>query len=96
MLAIAEADRTWRNTQPFGEPQLGRRGLYAKIGGGAHARPGAGRFDQLTMLWVLNQSDGSASLLDIAERSGKPFDAVAAAAAALAEAGLLVPTDQTG
>ena len=91
VLAVAEADRTWRNTQPFGEPQLGRRGLYAKIGGAAEAGPGAAALDQLTMLWVLNQSDGGASLLDIAERSGKPFDAVQAAATALAEAGLLVP-----
>ena len=94
ILAIAETDRRWRNTQPFGEPQLGRRGLYAPIGGAAGARPGAGAFDQVTMLWVLNQSDGGASLLDIAERAGKPFDAVEAAAAALAKAGLLVPADQ--
>lgn len=95
VLAIAEADRPWRNTQPFGEPQLGRRGLYAKIGGAGDAGAGAA-FDQLTMLWVLNQSDGGMSLLEIAERAGKPFDAVQAAAAALAEAGLLVPADQPG
>lgn len=96
VLAIAEADRPWRNTQPFGEPQLGRRGLYAKIGGAGDTEAGAAAFDQLTMLWVLNQSDGSMSLLEIAERAGKPFDAVQAAAAALAEAGLLAPADQPG
>lgn len=96
VLAIAEADRPWRNTQPFGEPQLGRRGLYAKIGGAGDAGSGAAAFDQVTMLWVLNQSDGGMSLLEIAERAGKPFDAVEAAAAALAEAGLLVPADQPG
>jgi aminopeptidase-like protein len=43
------------------------------------------------MLWVLNLSDGRHDLLAIADRSGLPFDVVAAAAARLAEAGLLVP-----
>jgi aminopeptidase-like protein len=42
-------------------------------------------------LWVLNLSDGHHSLLDVAERSGLPFDAVRRAAAALADAGLLAP-----
>lgn len=89
-----EADGTWINTCPYGEPQLGRRGLYAKIGGQAgdagRLRP---QFDQLTLLWVLNLSDGSHSLLDIAARAGKPFAAVAAAAATLREAGLLRRAD---
>jgi aminopeptidase-like protein len=81
---MIEHDRIWRNTSPYGEPQLGRRGLYQvkELGNG-------GRFDQLTLMWVLNLSDGRHSLLDIAERSGKPFDAVAAAAARLRESGLL-------
>jgi aminopeptidase-like protein len=41
------------------------------------------------MLWVLSLSDGDHTLLDIAERAELPFTAVAAAAAALADAGLL-------
>jgi aminopeptidase-like protein len=87
---LAEANGTWVNTCPYGEPQLGRRGLYAKIGG--QTTPGGGPdYDQLTLLWVLNLGDGRHSLLDVAERSGKPFAAVAAAAAALSEAGLLRP-----
>jgi aminopeptidase-like protein len=40
-------------------------------------------------LWVLNLADGNHSLLDMAERSGKRFEAVHAAAAALRSAGLL-------
>ena len=39
----------------------------------------------MAMLWVLNLSDGEHSLLDVAERSGLPFDTVAAAADALHE-----------
>jgi aminopeptidase-like protein len=77
IVEMIERDETWRNTSPYGEPQLGRRGLY-------------GRHDQETMLWVLNLSDGTNSLLDIAERSGQPFEAVVAAADALAKAGLLI------
>ena len=38
---------------------------------------------QLALLWVLNQSDGSKSLLDIAEMAGLPFDLVHQAAEAL-------------
>ena len=41
----------------------------------------------MAMLWVLNLSDGDHSLLDIAERSGLPFDAVADAAARAARRG---------
>ncbi len=75
--------RRYRNLEPFGEPQLGRRGLYGGLGG-------AGRKDfELAMLWVLNQSDGEHSLDDIAERSGLPPGVVAEAADALREAGLL-------
>ena len=73
----------YRNLEPFGEPQLGRRGLYGGLGG-------AGRKDfELAMLWVLNQSDGEHSLDGIAERSGLPPGVVGEAAEALREAGLL-------
>ena len=34
------------------------------------------RVDELAMLWILNLSDGTHSLLDIAERSGCAFDTV--------------------
>jgi hypothetical protein len=49
----------------------------------------AAQEEQLAMLWVLNQSDGRQSLLDVAERSGLPFTAISAAATRLREAGLL-------
>jgi aminopeptidase-like protein len=81
---VIERDEHWRSTAPYGEPQLGRRGLY-------DSAP-----DRMALLWVLNLADGRHSLLDIAERSGRPFAAVAAAAAALADAGLLVKAGASG
>lgn len=89
LVNVIEADRNLINTSPFGEPQLGRRGLYAAIGGQPDGPDSGPSFDQLTLLWVLNAADGSNSLLDIAERSGKPFREVLAASAALEAVGLL-------
>jgi len=84
VLALLDADRAYRNLNPKGEPQLGRRGLYSSIGGGT-----AGKERQLALLWVLNLSDGEHSLLDVAERSGMPFARIREAADALLDAGLL-------
>lgn len=81
---VLEQNRTYLNLQPFGEPQLGRRGLYRSIGGQTNAAEA-----ELAMLWVLNQSDGTASLLDIAERSGMPFASIARAAQILTSHALL-------
>lgn len=72
------------NTSPKGEPQLGRRGLYSLIGGHNESQK-----MQLALLWVLNQGDGSQSLLDIAETSGLSFDLIDEAAVALRRCGLL-------
>jgi aminopeptidase-like protein len=41
------------------------------------------------MLWILNLSDGTHSLLDIAQRSGLPFNLIAETATALEDADLL-------
>ncbi|HVJ54426.1 MAG TPA: DUF4910 domain-containing protein [Aliidongia sp.] len=81
-----EGDAVYRSLNPKGEPQLGRRGLYAAIGGQS-----AASFDQMTLLWVLNLADGRHSLLDMAERAGLPFQKIRAAADALIAAELLEP-----
>ena len=83
ILDVLDADRRYVNLAPKGEPQLGRRGLYPEMGGPAAER------EQLALLWVLNQSDGDRSLLDIAERSGLPFSDLRTAAERLHAAGLL-------
>lgn len=81
---ILERNRTCRNLHPWGEPQLGRRGLYASLGGATHTRD-----RERALLWVLNQSDGKRSLLDIADRSGLPFGVIDEAASALEAHGLV-------
>ena len=83
---IIENDRRVLNTKPETEPQLGKRGLYGSIGG-ERAAPEK----NMALLWVLNLSDGSYSLLDIAERAKLPFALIDEAAHRLADCGLVVP-----
>jgi len=84
VIDVLEGNRVYLNLNPKCEPQLGRRGLYAAMGGWTNT-PQA----QLALLWVLNLSDGQHGLLEIAERSGLPFAVIDQAASALLEAGLL-------
>jgi aminopeptidase-like protein len=79
-----ENERRYINTAPHGEPQLGRRGLYAAIGGDKDSYA-----KSMAMLWVLNLSDGDHSLEDIAERAGAELGVIEATAALLEENGLL-------
>ena len=83
-----EMARVYRNVEPFGEPQLGRRGLYGSIGGDE-----AGREKELALLWVLQQSDGRRPLAEIAQRSGLAPDRLEWAVTALLEAGLLAEVE---
>jgi aminopeptidase-like protein len=80
---VLEGDARYQNRAPFGEPQLGKRGLYRALGG--TNIPDL----QFAMLWVLNLSDGSHSLLDIARRARLDFRAIRAAADLLLEHDLL-------
>lgn len=84
VIEVIERDGVYVNLSPKGEPQLGKRGLYEGLGASADRR----RYE-MALLWVLNQSDGQYSLLDIAERAGMPFSLIARAADALVKAQLL-------
>jgi aminopeptidase-like protein len=86
VLQVLEHNCTYRNTNPRCEPQLGRRGLYSAFGGRKETKA-----SEMAMLWLLNLSDGSHSLLDIAERSGMQFHIISAVAMVLQEHGLLEP-----
>ncbi len=62
VIDVVETNDTFVNLSPYGEPQLGRRGLYRGVGGGSS--------EELALLWVLSLSDGTNSLLDIADAVG--------------------------
>jgi aminopeptidase-like protein len=86
ILDVLEGDRVYASRNPYGEPQLGRRGLYREVSSGA---PREEESFQRAILWVLNLADGGHSLLDVAERADLPFAVVADAAAALHDADLI-------
>ena len=85
MIAILEGNCSFLNLFPYGEPQLGKRGVYREMGDAYQAK-------QLAMLWVLSLSDGQHSLLDVAERSGVEFQLIRDTANLLRNCGVLKET----
>ena len=83
VIDLIESDLTFINLSPMGEPQLGRRGLIPSVGGKS------AKLDQLALLWILNLSDGSNRVLDVAERSELPFSELRKAIEALLACGLI-------
>lgn len=79
-----EHNETYINLNPKCEPRLGKRGLYGNLGG-----RGKYEHDEFVLFWVLNQSDGKNSLLDISEKAGVDFIRVKNAADTLVKAGIL-------
>jgi aminopeptidase-like protein len=79
---VLETNAAFNNLFPWGEPQLGRRGLYEDSS-----------FDIMALLWVLNLSDGGFTLLDIAERSGMPYPKICQASEILVKNSLLEPLE---
>jgi aminopeptidase-like protein len=90
ILDVLEKNRTYRNLNPYCEPQLGKRNLYRPTGGESIGAEINAR------LWVLNFSDGEHSLLDIAERSHISFADISNAADQLLESGLLAEVADGG
>lgn len=78
IISTIENNATYLNLKPKGEPQLGKRGLFRGISGQSNMKN-----YQMALLWVLNQSDGNHSLLDISNKSGIDFDDIKFAANAL-------------
>ena len=75
IIDLLETNASYRNLSPYGEPQLGKRGLYQSVPDGTNP--------ELAYLWLLSLSDGNSDLLAIAERSGLPYDAIHRAAETL-------------
>jgi aminopeptidase-like protein len=86
VLDVLEQDGCYENLNPKCEPQLGRRGVYGKLGGVPDPGPAS-----RAMLWVLSLADERHSLLDIAERAHVPFATIREAASVLEQTGLLRP-----
>ena len=84
IVAALEANDTLAATEPYGEPQLGKRGLYPTLGG-----PRAVEQAVTDMMWLLNLCDGTCDLVAVAERAGRPLAELAPIAAKLVDAGLL-------
>lgn len=81
-ISIVDANRTWRSTS-FGEPQMGKRGLYPTVSTRSSG------MEVRDLMNVLAYSDGETDLLEIASIIGLPVEAAAGYASRLQQAGLL-------
>ena len=86
-----ESNQKYLNLQPYGEPQLGKRGLYQHISGDSQS---AAKDNQMALLWLLNMSDGDHDLLAIAQMSGLPLETLHKMALILEKNELLKNVDQ--
>jgi aminopeptidase-like protein len=82
---VLERDDTYVNLSPYGEPQLGARGLYPTTGGRAATDA------VMAMLWNLAYADGTTSLVQVADLAGLDFEQIRRAADHLVAVGLLAP-----
>ena len=62
---VMENNDIYINKIPFCEPQLGKRGLYPTLGSQKNQQESVE-----TMMWLLNQADGTQDLIEIAAKSG--------------------------
>ena len=97
-LQQAENAEFFKNLSPYGEPQLGPRGLYPNVNSSSNRgyssdgrSDGRERLNQ--MLYLLNLSDGSNSLFNIALRSGASEEDLREVAEQLLDANLLEKLD---
>ncbi|MBP2160764.1 MULTISPECIES: DUF4910 domain-containing protein [Asticcacaulis] len=90
----------WTNLAPYGEPQLGRRGLYPNINSAATWGASSdevfdGRKILERILTVLNYSDGAHDLIAIADKAGCAVRDVLPVVTRLEDGGLLKSTLET-
>lgn len=90
---VRTADRncSYLNLLPFGEPQLGKRGLYPAVGSSVDTAMKVN-----ALMWMLNLSDGTNDLIGISERSGVSFTELYDAAGKLERSGILEKIKVTG
>ena len=93
-LKAFDGNGRYENLAPYGEPQLGRRGLYPSVNSPAlWGFSTDDRMDHRRMLtlilYVLNYADGQHDLIDIADKAGCTVGELLAIVARLEEGGLL-------
>jgi aminopeptidase-like protein len=76
--------RRWLSRNPHCEPMLGRRGLYAAMGGKANVPQ-----LQMALLWMMNYADGRHGIDWVSHRSGIAQETLEQAADLLTKADLL-------
>lgn len=94
VLTATELAGEFVNTKPFGEPQLGRYGLYPTQNSPDAAAASSddvidGRRQLSLLLEVLSHCDGESPLIDLAERLDMPVGDLAGTVGRLEDAGLL-------
>lgn len=94
LLRALESAAVYCNLKPYGEPQLGKRGLYPTANAASTWKSSSDtviddRAALERILMVLNYSDGENDTIDIADRCGCTVADLAPTVARLEEAGLL-------
>lgn len=84
IIQVHELNRKYINLMPYGEPQLGRRGLVPTLGE-LGMKPEA----ETRQRYLLAFSDGSTDLVDIAQKADQPAWTFGPEITSLIEAGLL-------
>lgn len=79
IIEVLEWNSNYINTLPYGEPQLGKRGLYPNLSK-------KGEYHTIdALMWVLNYSDGNHDLIEIANKSQLPIKELIQAAKILVD-----------
>lgn len=68
IIEVLEKNETYINTQPYGEPQLGKRGLYPTL-----SQKTKSNYIE-AMMWILNLADGDHDLISISKESNISID----------------------
>jgi aminopeptidase-like protein len=80
IIELLERNNKYLNKFPYGEPQLGKRGLYPTLGSQKNRNQYVN-----AIMWILNLSDGEHDLIDISEKSKIPVKDLYAAIESLLE-----------
>ena len=98
VLRILDENMRYRSRKPYGEPQLGKAGLYPSTGGALNQPGVSGNANQQereinAISWLLFLADGERDLLSISEQSGVSFADLFRISQKLISSGLIAPVN---